>query len=807
VFSGLLNYAKAYSVPFSAEDRPGPHEAVTRRSVEEEREGYRARGTKVAGAVTTKVFPDGNGGLAARSPGRLGNRTLKASWILAPRILAWLCASFCWAQSPANIRAPLGVYVKVDVQDAIDGYNGPAGQLHSYLQGLYASLLADPAISGLTIGAEWAKLQPSAGTSSSSFDWADLDDAFDAATAAHKPVQLIITPGTDMPTWLVNEIPSCDPLFTSGSAPANCGTVTFVGYPEVQRAGQTMFPLPWNTVYQAAWDAFLMQLNARYGSNPAFVGIAIAGPVGASDEMIFPTSANTSAAQPSGLAVDATWAALIQHSFPSNSAYQNTDQVFIDAWKQAIDAYESIFSGVTLFIGADAGDDFPNFSQTVTPHADNTLFAVDCSNSPKTEIMSCEAKTEVLSYFVTVTGLNGKGTQVGGMTASSAVTFGNIGVQGVKVLTALSPPPSPPFIGGAEFDFPVSGSSLQGEGCPDPSGNCPGLSVVEGAYNVMTVFFTGTPAAAFYGGTVGTAPIQYLEVSYLDLQYALSNACPATPSPTLGYMSLQDLYVRASRDIFAMANLVTALPASTCSKTAPPPAITLVANAEGASPTIAPNTWVEIKGSNLAQPGDTRIWQGSDFVANTMPTKLDTVSATVNGKPAFVYYISPLQVNILTPPDALSGPAQVEVTNNGVTSAAFTAPTQSLSPSFFVFNGGPYIAATHLNGSLIGPATLYPGASTPAKPGETIVLYANGFGSTNVPVQSGSVSQSGTLSPLPAVKIGGVAATVQFAGLVVPGEFQFNVTIPAALGNGDQTITATYGGVSTQSGALITLHN
>jgi uncharacterized protein (TIGR03437 family) len=726
---------------------------------------------------------------------------------LFPCILASLCACLSWAQSPASIRAPLGVYVKVDVQDAIDGYNGPASQLHSYLQGLYASLLADPAISGLAIGADWAKHQPSAGTSPSSFSWADLDDAFDAAAVAHKPVQLIITPGANMPTWLVNQIPSCDPLFTSGSAPANCGTVTFVGYPEVQRAEQTMFPLPWNAVYQAAWDAFLMQLNARYGSNPLFVAIAIAGPVGASDEMIFPTSVNTTVAQPSGLSVDATWAALIQHSFPSNSAYQNTDQVFIDAWKQAIDAYESIFAGVTLFIGADAGDDFPNFSQTITPHADNTLFAVDCSNSPKTEIMSCEAKTEILSYFVTVSGLNGKGTQVGGMTASSPVTIGNIGVQGVKVLTALTPAPSPAFIGGAEFDFPVSGLDLQGEGCPDASGNCLGLSVEEGAYNVMAVFFTDTPAAAFYGGTAGTAPIEYLEVSYLDLQYALANACPAAPSPMLGYVSLQDLYARASRDLFAMANQVTALPAPTCAKTAPAPAITLVANAEGASSTIAPNTWVEIKGSNLAQPGDMRIWQGSDFAGNTMPTKLDTVGATVNGKPAFVYYISPLQVNILTPPDALSGAAQIVVTYNGVTSAAFTAAAQSLSPSFFVFNGGPYVAATHLNGGLIGPATLYPGASTPAKPGETIELYANGFGATNVPVQSGSVSQSGTLSPLPVVKMGGVAATVQFAGLVAPGEFQFNVTIPASLSNGDQTITAAYGGVSTQSGALITIHN
>ena len=48
---------------------------------------------------------------------------------------------------------------------------------------------------------------------------------------------------------------------------------------------------------------------------------------------------------------------------------------------------------------------------------------------------------------------------------------------------------------------------------------------------------------------------------------------------------------------------------------------------------------------------------------------------------------------------------------------------------------------------------------------------------------------------------------MQFAGLVAPGEFQFNVVDSYALANGDQTITATYGGVSTQSGTLITIHN
>ncbi len=155
----------------------------------------------------------------------------------------------------------------------------------------------------------------------------------------------------------------------------------------------------------------------------------------------------------------------------------------------------------------------------------------------------------------------------------------------------------------------------------------------------------------------------------------------------------------------------------------------------------------------------------------------------------------------------MNGPVQVVVTNNGTSAAGFTAQAQSTSPSFFVFNGGPYVAAVHLSGTLIGPATLYPGASTPAAPGETVVLYANGFGPASMPLVSGSSAQSGTLSPLPVINIGNVAATVQFAGLVAPGEFQFNVVIPASLGNGDQSITATYGGASTQSGALIAIHN
>ena len=209
-----------------------------------------------------------------------------------------------------------------------------------------------------------------------------------------------------------------------------------------------------------------------------------------------------------------------------------------------------------------------------------------------------------------------------------------------------------------------------------------------------------------------------------------------------------------------------------------PPVITLVANAEGENPVIAPNMFVEVKGTGLAKAGDSRQWATPDFVNNQMPTQLDGVSVTVNGKNAYVCYISPTQVNIVTPADAIEGTVLVQVTTTAGSSPGFSVQAQAVSPSFFTFNGGPYAVAEHANGSLIGPASLYPGLTTPPTPGEIIQLYANGFGQTSTPVVSGANTQSGTLPTLPAITIGGIAASVQFAGLVSPALFQFNVVIP-----------------------------
>ena len=136
--------------------------------------------------------------------------------------------------------------------------------------------------------------------------------------------------------------------------------------------------------------------------------------------------------------------------------------------------------------------------------------------------------------------------------------------------------------------------------------------------------------------------------------------------------------------------------------------IRLVANAEGESATIAPNTWVEIQGTGLAPAGDTRIWQASDFVNNQMPAKLDGVSVTVNGISAYVYYISPTQVNILTPPDSITDrckwsspttePSALPLAHKGNRCRRlFSFSTTRTSPRF-----------TYLNGSLLDPPRSIP---------------------------------------------------------------------------------------------------
>jgi uncharacterized protein (TIGR03118 family) len=230
-----------------------------------------------------------------------------------------------------------------------------------------------------------------------------------------------------------------------------------------------------------------------------------------------------------------------------------------------------------------------------------------------------------------------------------------------------------------------------------------------------------------------------------------------------------------------------------------------VANAADTATGIASNTFVTITGASLAPV--TRNWTTSDFTGGTrLPTSLGGVSVTVNGKPAYVSYISTKQINVLTPVDATTGPVQVVVNNNGLASASVTATMQTYSPAFFLFKDGKSIAAVHAGGTLVGATALYAGESAPAQPGEEIALFGTGFGTTSPAISDGSlVGAPLAVTTAPTVTFGGVTAQVVYAGLISAGVYQINVIVPPSTADGDSPVVASVGSFTSASNAIVTV--
>lgn len=237
-------------------------------------------------------------------------------------------------------------------------------------------------------------------------------------------------------------------------------------------------------------------------------------------------------------------------------------------------------------------------------------------------------------------------------------------------------------------------------------------------------------------------------------------------------------------------------------------ASTAITNAAQATGGIAANTYITIKGNNLA--ATKRSWATADFGATgkTLPTSLDGVSVTVNGKPAYIIYISPVQINALTPTDLPgTGQVTVQVSNSTLTSSVVNVTAQLVAPSFFLFDAAGHIAATHTSFAPIGTATSTV-VGTPAAPGEVIVLFGNGFGATTPAAVNGQV-QAGPAPMVvnPTITFNGANANVVFAGLTATGLYQFNVTVPTGLADGDAAVSAIANGVTTPTGALIAIKN
>jgi uncharacterized protein (TIGR03437 family) len=254
------------------------------------------------------------------------------------------------------------------------------------------------------------------------------------------------------------------------------------------------------------------------------------------------------------------------------------------------------------------------------------------------------------------------------------------------------------------------------------------------------------------------------------------------------------------------------------------PVIANVQNAATYQTTLAPNTYAFISGSNLSTTSPGRGWTAADFVSNidgtlSMPTSLDGTTVTVGGVAAYIEYVSPTQINIVTPPNVVGANVPVLVSYKGQPSAQFNITLLNLAPSFFTWQPatadfGKYLIAQHAaDYSNIGKVGLFPGLSanftTPAKPGETIILYGTGFGPTSPPVAGGiETDKVYALSPTPTATLGGAPATVTFAGLIPPLSqvYQIVVNIPDNAPDGDQALVVTVNGTQSFSGLITVQH-
>jgi uncharacterized protein (TIGR03437 family) len=239
--------------------------------------------------------------------------------------------------------------------------------------------------------------------------------------------------------------------------------------------------------------------------------------------------------------------------------------------------------------------------------------------------------------------------------------------------------------------------------------------------------------------------------------------------------------------------------------TAAPPSISgvITASGFGGFTSIAPGTFIEIYGSNLA--AESLNW-GNFFNGVNAPTSLAGTKVTIGGQAAFIAYAGPGQVNALVPSNVATGQQQITVTTAIGTSSPFTVtvnPTAAgmLAPGYLDIGGLQYVGALFSDyQTFVAPPGVISGyASRRAKPGDIIVIYGIGFGPVSPNIPAGQIySGSSQLAAVPPLQIffGSTPATLQYSGLApsLVGVYQLNVVVPNVAPSDAVPVTFTLGG-------------
>jgi uncharacterized protein (TIGR03437 family) len=237
---------------------------------------------------------------------------------------------------------------------------------------------------------------------------------------------------------------------------------------------------------------------------------------------------------------------------------------------------------------------------------------------------------------------------------------------------------------------------------------------------------------------------------------------------------------------------------------------------------ISPNGFFTIFGSNLSD--ESGPWDNG-FANGFAPRRLNGVRVLVQDQEAFLSFTRTDQINALAPDNLPDGPVSVVVEKNGVRSNAITVQARRLNPSLFMFSpqNNRYAASTANDGSAyIAPANLFGTngvlnglAIRPARPGEIIVLYANGLGPTNPVLPAGQIPppRDGAYPLLNPSEVrltpeaGGATITVLpfYSGMSgFPGLYQVVFQVPN-VPNGDYRVVLAVAGQQSPAGCFLAI--
>jgi len=224
--------------------------------------------------------------------------------------------------------------------------------------------------------------------------------------------------------------------------------------------------------------------------------------------------------------------------------------------------------------------------------------------------------------------------------------------------------------------------------------------------------------------------------------------------------------------------------------TAPPATTTAgIVNAASSLPAIAPGALIAIYGTNLA----TGIAQADK---TPLPTSLAGSSVTIDDVKVPLLFVSPGQINAQVPYETKVGTVKLVVQLGSASSAPVDLAVAATGPGVFTPLTSTHVLALNLSdGTLNTP-------QTPAQPGQYVTAYLTGQGAVNPAAPTGDAAPLDPLSfPVAPVlvKIGGKAATLQFAGLApgFVGLMQMNIQIPDVPA-GELPLEVSVGGVSAQ---------